>query len=268
MDGSGLLGRVDLHTHVLPGIDDGARDDAEALAMLRVAAADGSGVLVATPHGAFANRERVVAAARRLDGLATLAGIPVRILPGSEQRLTADLPNRLADGEAATIGGTPWVLVELALEQSWPAWFDQAIYRVQLAGFWPILAHPERYPPVQRNPWLLSGAVGAGVLMQVNAAAFLARPSSRSRHTAEQLLRLSLVHLLASDAHSAAERPPVLADAFARVAELAGPDIADDIAANAARVVNGEAVTPALPLAPDDLPPAGVRGLLRRLFHG
>jgi protein-tyrosine phosphatase len=189
--------------------------------------------------------------ADRLQRLAHDSLIPVRVLSGSEQLLTADLPARLRAGDVATLAGSAWVLVEIPMSSTWPSWFDQAIYALQLAGGWPILAHAERYPAVQGNPWLLSGAAAAGVLIQVNAGALLGRAGDSARHTAEQLLHMRLVHLLASDAHSPTHRPPLLAGAFVRAAAIGGYDYAAEIAANAMRVVAGESVTPGIPwLAP------------------
>jgi protein-tyrosine phosphatase len=242
-----VSGRVDLHTHVLPAIDEGARDDAAALTMLRLAAADGTRVLVATPHGAACQRERVIHEVERLADLARAADIPLRLLAGSEQRLTADLPTRLRAGEVATIADTPWLLVELALDASWPTWFDEAIYAAQTAGAWPILAHAERYPAVQRAPHMLLDAAAAGVLIQINAATLLGRSGASARRAAEHLLRLRLVHLIASDAHSPDRRPPLLAEAFARVDALCGPTYAQEIASNAHRIIAGESVTPGEP---------------------
>jgi protein-tyrosine phosphatase len=244
---AGQLDRVDLHTHVLPAVDDGARDAAEALAMLRIAVADGTGVIVATPHGRACDRACVERAVEQLRELARSAELPVRLLGGSEQRLTLDLPDRLRAGEVATLAGSSWVLVELALESAWPPWFEQAIYALQLAGGWPILAHAERYPAVQRAPPLLVDATRAGVLIQINAGSLLGEAGRRAQRAAEQLLRLRLAHVIASDAHAADHRPPRLAAAFERVTQLCGAEYAAEIAANAARVVAGLSVTPSEP---------------------
>jgi protein-tyrosine phosphatase len=245
---AGQSGRVDLHTHVLPAVDDGARDAAEALAMLRIAVADGTDAIVATPHGRSCDRACVQGALQQLRELARAADLPVRLLGGSEQRLTSELPDRLRAGEVATLADTPWVLVELALESAWPPWFGQAIYALQIAGGWPILAHAERYPAVQRAPLQLASATSAGVLIQINAGSLLGQSGRRAQRAAEQLLRLRLVHVIASDAHAPDHRPPLLAAAFERVTQLCGPEYCAEIGANAGRVVAGLSVTPSEPL--------------------
>jgi protein-tyrosine phosphatase len=252
-------GRVDLHTHVLPAVDDGARNAAESLAMLRIAVADGTRVIVATPHGAVCDRVCVQRAVHQLRELARSADLPVRLLGGSEQRLTSDLPDRLRAGEVATLADTPWLLVELSLQAGWPSWFEQAIYALQMAGGWPILAHAERYPAVQRAPLQLASATGAGVLMQINAGSLLGQSGARAQRAAEQLLRLRLAHLIASDAHAPDHRPPRLAAAFERATQLCGPAYAAEIAANAERVVAGVSVTPSEPWLDEAAGQTGLR---------
>jgi protein-tyrosine phosphatase len=253
-------GRVDLHTHVLPGVDDGARDDAEALAMLRIAVADGTRAIVATPHGATCDRASVQRAVEQLRELARSADLPIQLLGGSEQRLTSDLPERLRAGEIATLADTSWVLVELSLQAGWPTWFEQAIYALQVAGGWPILAHAERYPDVQRAPRRLAGATGAGVLVQINAGSLLGAAGGRAERAAEQLLRLRLAHLIASDAHAPEHRPPRLAAAFERVTQLCGPAYARELALNADRVIAGLSVTPGEPWLDEATGWSGLRG--------
>jgi protein-tyrosine phosphatase len=227
--------------------------------MLRIAVADGTHTIVATPHGRSCDRACVDGALQRLRELARSADLPVRLLGGSEQRLTTDLPDRLRAGEVATLADSSWVLVELALESAWPPWFEQAIYAVQLAGGWPILAHAERYPAVQRAPLELASATSAGVLIQVNAGSLLGQSGGRAQRAAEQLLRTRLVHVIASDAHAPDHRSPRLAAAFERVTTLCGPEYAAELAANAARVVAGLSVTPREPQFDGAEPRTGLR---------
>src|SRR5690348_13312664 len=113
---------IDLHTHVLPGIDDGARDAAQALAMLRLAASDGITRIVATPHAHHAARLSVDVGAHvsRLNDLARCEQIPVDVLPGSEVRIVSGLAERVLAGDRLTLNGSRYLLVELPLHDEWP----------------------------------------------------------------------------------------------------------------------------------------------------
>ncbi|MCS7051106.1 MAG: hypothetical protein NZL87_05790, partial [Thermomicrobium sp.] len=111
--------QVDLHCHVLPGLDDGARDIEHALAMLQVAAADGTQIIVATPHARRCEAPAVLAEAERLREAAARRGLALQLLTGMEEQLLPDLLERLATGAALPLGSTRWVLVELP---DWTTW--------------------------------------------------------------------------------------------------------------------------------------------------
>ena len=234
---------IDLHTHVLPGIDDGARDDDQALAMLRIAAEEGSTQVVATPHAHHAVRHGVDirAAVQRLNGLAAEASIPIIVLPGSEVRIASGLAERVATGELLTLNGSRYLLLELALHDEWPLPLVEGVLDKLLAtGVVPVLAHAERYPFVQRDPASLQHFTRRGIPIQINARALLYRASDRERVTSERLLGLRLAHLLASDAHNDGYRAPRLRAAYERTIELAGRNhvermlcVAEKIIANA-----------------------------------
>lgn len=232
--GPAASGLLDLHTHVLPGIDDGARDDAQALAMLRIAADDGISTLVATPHAHHTRAALIPSAVARLNALAAEAGIAVRVLPGMEVRIGPGLVERLQEGSLLTLAGTSALLLELPLHDEWPpALVLGAVDRLLAAGYRPILAHVERYPFVQRDPRALAPFRERGVALQVNARSFGYREADADRIAAEALLAAGLVDLLASDAHNDGYRPPRLRDALARIAALAGEATATRIARGA-----------------------------------
>jgi protein-tyrosine phosphatase len=245
---AGRLG--DLHSHVLPCVDDGARDPEESLEMLRVAAADGTGVIAATPHASRCGLEQIIEEVNRLNALAAAEGLGITVVTGSEVRLNSDVPERYRAQQLATLNGTDYLLVELPLRGEWPSYVDRAIYDLQLAGALPILAHAERYPAVQQQPSILTSLIARGVLIQVNANSLQGDFGRSARDTAERLLESHLAHLIASDSHRPDSRPPRIRAAIERTEELAGPEYAGWMVEAAAAVIKGIPITlpdPGLP---------------------
>jgi len=191
---------IDLHSHVLPGLDDGAATLAEALEMCAAVAADGVEILVATPHVRAADYpttpEQMETALAELQA----ADPPVQVLPGGE----LDLEELDRPGEELArfgLGGTTALLVETPY-LGWPLDLAERMFRLQVQGFRPVLAHPERNPDVQERPELLEPIVDGGTLVQVTAASVEGRVGRRARGAARRLLELGLVHVFASDAHT------------------------------------------------------------------
>lgn len=234
---------IDLHTHILPGVDDGARDDGEALAMLAAAASDGITTVLATPHAHHAHAEQVLAGVERLNAAARDAGIAITILPGHEARIAADLVERYQDGRLLTLNGTNWLLLECYLFDDWPIHLiERSVDRLIAAGLRPLLAHAERYPFVQRDPRALLPLIERGIPVQINAGSLFFRESDVERITAEQLLRTQSAHIIASDAHNARYRPPALRAAYQRAAEITGDAYACWMYEIPRRVLSGEDV--------------------------
>lgn len=247
-----VSGLVDLHIHLLPGLDDGPRSRAEALELARLAVEAGVGTAVCTPHlmvGRFDNvRSRVLPAVRRLQEALDAEGLPLRLLPGCEAYAHPSLPALHDAGELPTLGDGPFLLLELPWT-ALPPGLDELLFELQQRGLRPILAHPERYAPVQRQPDLVGRWVERGVLVQVNALHLAAASLGIVHRTAWRLLERGWVHLLASDAHST-RRPPCLGPLLERLAQEAGDDLAARARANAEAVVAG---------TPEALPPLPAR---------
>lgn len=242
--------RVDLHTHVLPGVDDGARDLAESLAMLHVAAEDGTGVLVATPHARRCTAAMARQAAELVREASHREAIPVTLELGMEEQLLPDLPERLLAGEALPIGDTGWILVELPDWTVWPEDLAEQLRTIRALGYRPILAHVERYTPIQQEPERILEAIAAGALIQVNADSLFGQNGPAAQRTAAHLLRAAAVSVLASDAHRADWRAPRLRAAFERVRDLVSSELAERLHWAAHAIVRGEDVPPPEP----DLP--------------
>ncbi|EKP94056.1 capsular polysaccharide biosynthesis protein [Thermaerobacter subterraneus DSM 13965] len=223
--GEAPWGRVDVHSHLLPGLDDGAADWDESLALAREAVADGTAEIIVTPHiypEVYDNRPDTIYALagelqRRLDG----AAIPLRVRPGSEVFLLPDTALRWRRGGVVPLGGEgPYVLVEWNL-MAVPPYAEGVLFDLQAAGAVPVIAHPERYLPVQRRPEWLVPLVERGVWLQITASSLLRPRRDPARKVAEWLVRRGMVHLIGSDAHGA-RRPPRLAEAYRVLERLPG----------------------------------------------
>ncbi len=234
---------VDLHSHILPGVDDGARNDEQALDMLRHAEADGIEIIAATPHAHHVDATRILEGVERLKELAADAGLTIEIVPGHEARLAPDLIDRYGRQDLIPINFTSYQLVELHLFEEWPKdLVERSIGRIQAAGLTPLLAHPERYPVIQREPAWVELLIARGILMQINSHSLTGYHGNEALETAELLIQRRLAHVIASDSHSPGRRRPVIHAALERAAEIAGLDYARTLIANATSIVRGEDV--------------------------
>jgi len=203
-----------MHCHILPGLDDGAVSFEEALAMARMAAADGVRTIVATPHMddryVYPEPERVRDLTGRLNELLEAEGLPLRVLPGAEVRTGMDLVERLQAGKIMTVGdGGKYVLVELPTSGV-AVYAGELFFRLQVAGYTPILAHAERVDQFRREPRLLQDLRDRNVRVQVNAESLSGKAGRVLRNFALRLVKDGLVDVLGSDGHNVERRKPLL----------------------------------------------------------
>jgi len=253
---------IDLHSHILPGLDDGAADWERSLAMAQHAAADGISEIVCTPHwvpGKYENqRTEILARLEEFRVRIDEAGIPLILHPGAELHLDADIAARIRSGELLTLAdGGRYILLELP-EEALPDGMEDFFWNLQLEGFRPILSHVERNPVLRRDPARLLRWVESGVLTQITAASLAGRFSNGTREFAVQLLKQRLAHILATDAHGMSTRKPELASARKEVEDLVGAEAAARMVRETPeRVLRGESVDPPEPL-PFEEPSKGV----------
>jgi protein-tyrosine phosphatase len=217
---------IDLHSHVLPGLDDGPETLAGSLDILRAAAEDGIAQIAATPHVRDdypTPPEAMEAGVAEVNGAARAAGIGVEVLPGGE--LDRAFAHSLDDESLRRfgLGGNPGVLLVEFPYYGWPLELRELVFRLGARGFQVVLAHPERNSDVQQSPGRLQELVDAGVIVQVTAASVDGRVGRHAAACAKTLLDAELVHLIASDAHA----PAIRAIGMTKAAEVVGdPDLA------------------------------------------
>lgn len=202
---------IDIHAHVLPGVDDGAADMDEALALLTMAADSGVDTVVATPHCNIPEEyENYVSFDmdrrwRALREAAREAGIPVRLCRGMEIFATEELPELLTDRRVWTLNGTAYFLTEFAFGEDPDFCFD-VLRRCRKRGFRPVIAHPERFPFVQEEPTIAYEWCIRGYGLQLNKGSLLGRFGRDAQTTAERLMDHGLAACVASDAHGPVQR--------------------------------------------------------------
>ena len=262
-DASTLASVIDLHSHILPGVDDGAATLEEALEIARSAVEDGVRVLAATPHvrDDYPTTPEMMEA-RLAEVRAALAreGVELDVRPGGEVALDRLL--RLSPEELRRfgLGGNPaYVLLEFPY-YGWPLELGERVFALRAEGITAVIAHPERNSDVQARPDRLRELVDAGALVQLTAASLDGRLGRRSRDAAHALLELELAHLVASDAHAPSLRAAGLASA---AASLDDADLARWLTVDVPRaVVDGTA----LPERPAARQARGWRRRLRSYF--
>jgi protein-tyrosine phosphatase len=207
---------IDLHSHILPGIDDGPRTLEGSLDLARAAVAAGTHTILATPH---INDDPTIDAEKVADGLAALrpalaeAEIPLEVLPGGEIAIwrLADLDDDALRGLA--LGGGPYLLIESPFSPV-AGTFEPLVIDLLHRGHRVLLAHPERCAAFQREPARLGRLVDSGVLVQLTAGSMAGAFGSTVRRFTAAILREGLAHVVSSDAHDATKRPPGLTAGF------------------------------------------------------
>lgn len=201
---------IDLHFHLLAGIDDGPDTDAAAMELARAAVDSGTETVVATPHVSWRYQNgaaSIEAAAEKLRALLSEAEIPLEVLYGAEIAMTrvSDIPP--SELGSLAIGEGPWLLLEPPFTQSW-AGLETIVEHLQQDGHRILVAHPERCPAFRRDPGALEALVRHGALTSITAGALVGHFGREVRSFALMLVREGLAHSVASDAHDLLKRPP------------------------------------------------------------
>src|ERR1700679_2203459 len=239
---------VDLHHHLLPGLDDGSPNLETSVAMARVAASDGITHVVATPHANNVYSFDPDRIARRIEALrSALAAeaIPLKISSGCDFHLSYDnMQDAVANPKKYTLNGGDYLLVELP-DYGLSPHLDEAFYELGLAGMRPILTHPERNPTLQRDPKRLADWMRIGLLTQITTSSVVGQMGKQAERMAHRMLADRWVHFLATDAHNTKSRPPRMRAAHDLVAKKDGAASAARLcASNPMAVYEGRALPP------------------------
>jgi protein-tyrosine phosphatase len=238
---------IDIHSHILWGMDDGARTIEDSIEMCSIAYRDRIRIIVATPHtlnGLYRNdRPSIIAKVKELNAALLHSEIQIpkskiptpnskiqnpksqlRVLPGSDVHLCEETLRQLDGGTVTTLGdGGKCLLLEFSFHGI-PHGAEEMIFQLMTRGVIPVISHPERNLEVEQNPRRYHEMIRVGCLGQLTAMSLTGGFGPEVKRLAEKLLTKGFVHLIASDAHSTDGRPPVLSDAVDAAARIVGRD--------------------------------------------
>lgn len=228
-----VIGVTDIHCHIIPAVDDGAQSMKEAQEMVRLAYVSGTKNIIATPHYGTgrvkASTKDVVANYQKLKRWVEEVYPEMGFYLGRELSYRQGLDGQLKSGKAFTLANSHYALVEFRPEDEFSRIRD-GLQAVQMAGYWPILAHAERCECLVRRAEYIEELVYMGVCIQVNAKSILGENGRNCKNCVKKLLKQELVHFVASDAHDTKKRPPTVQKAITYVAKHYGKRYAAQIA--------------------------------------
>lgn len=231
------IGFFDIHTHLLPGVDDGARDMDDALALLAMAQADGTQAILLTPHYRGRFRQNTPQQLEEIyRQLCRQAPEGMTLYLAAEAGYERDLADKLSEGKVLSINGGRYVLLEFS-DATPKSLILDGVFEVLNAGFTPIIAHVERYDAFRRHKDLADEVLDAGALLQLNADSVLGTSGGEIKRYCHHLLKKQKVHFIASDGHDKSHRPPLLAECYQRICKKYGADYAADLFRENARTM-------------------------------
>lgn len=260
---------IDLHSHLLPGIDDGAKNLEASLEMARIAAADGIRVMACTPHiypGVYENDSTgILAAIERLQAALGEAGIDLKLTCGADAHVSPELPQRLKNGSVPRLGHSRYFLLEPPHHVA-PPRFDEFVFNLLAAGYVPVVTHPERLTWIEQHYPTFVELVRQGAWMQVTSGSLTGRFGSRPRYWGERMVDEGLVHILATDAHSVNGRPPLLAEGRDAAARIVGEEEAWHMVTTRPAGILDDVLPGRMPPLPERQRSRKPRNLFSRLF--
>lgn len=224
------LPMIDLHCHILPGIDDGAADFAISKAMAKAYVADGVSIVACTPHilpGLYHNSgPQIREATAKLQEVLDEEGIPLRLVTGADNHVTSSFASELRSGRLLSLADTRYVLVEPP-HHVVPPRLEEFFFNILVAGYVPILTHPERLTWIKAHYQAIQRMADAGIWMQITAGSLAGTFGRNAQYWAERMLDEGRVHILATDAHDVTRRPPNLSIGRALASKRVGSTEAD-----------------------------------------
>lgn len=244
---------IDIHNHIVPGIDDGSPSLEESLQMAVCAAKEGIHTIIATPHhanGKYENtREEVEQKVRKLNEALSAENIPVTVLPGQEVRINRELLDDIGAGRSGALHQSSYMLIELPSGHV-PSYIEEMLHELKVLSYVPIIAHPERNSELAASMDQLIRLIEAGALTQLTSHSINGAYGSKLQKLCFDWCKNGLVHFVATDAHNMTHRAFGLKQAYTLIAERVGEETALLYKANAERLLRNEPIEARIPVLP------------------
>ncbi len=218
---------IDIHCHILPGVDDGSDSFEMSMQMLKRAADDGISGMILTPHNKPGHRHmhfsQMMSEINKLRKIMTEENIKIELYPGSELYYRSGIREEIAHDKTGILAGSRYTLVEFNPMADYD-YIRNGIYSLLTGGYYPILAHVERYRNVCAAKYGTEDLIEMGCYIQVNAGSIMGKSGSKARRFVKKLLKQRQVHFVATDAHDLKKRPPGLSDCADYIRKKYGED--------------------------------------------
>ncbi|WP_019241423.1 MULTISPECIES: tyrosine-protein phosphatase [Bacillus] len=237
---------IDIHSHILPGIDDGAAKESDSIEMGKLAVKEGIHTIIATPHHQKhryeTNKQDILNRVRDLNNLFEKEKISLKVLAGQEISIYGDIIPEYKQGKILSLNdGGRYILIEFPMTIV-PNFTEQLFYDLQLEGLTPIIAHPERNQEIFENPNLIYEFVRKGALTQINTSSLMGKFGSKIQKLSMKLIEANLTHFIASDAHNIKKRNFKMDQAFSKIKKKFDLDTVDYFMNNSDLLVQGKQI--------------------------
>lgn len=242
---------IDIHSHILSGVDDGSKDIDDSLDLARMAVKEGIRQIIATPHhknGRYENKKQsVLSKVEELNIILEKQNIPLTVLPGQEPRIYGEILDDYEKGEILTLNdGGQYLFIELPSGHV-PRYTEKLLFDIQMHGLVPIIVHPERNQELMEQPDLLYQLVKKGALTQITAASVAGFFGKNIKNFSLQLIDANLTHFVSSDAHDTSSRSFKMNEAFDVIEKKYGTDMIYLFQDNAELLIEGKHVYKEIP---------------------
>lgn len=233
---------IDIHNHIIYGVDDGSRSLDESLKMVELFMANGFDEIIATSHydpsRYMVKKEDILEKSSILNDEIKKRSLDFKIYPGHEIQVDPKILNKIRDGKLLTLNNSRYVLCELSFVNK-PLFLRDLIYNLSLEGFVPIIAHAERYPYVEAHTSFLYEFIKMGALVQINFSSM-----NSHRKTTQRLLKKNMVHFIGTDSHQSEWRSPNIQNEKREIIEIIGQEKFDELTLiNPKKVINDEFIS-------------------------
>lgn len=219
---------IDIHSHILPGVDDGAKNYEMSLRMLKCAADDGISVMILTPHHNKPGHRKIqfsemISGAEKLRSMMSEENVKIELYLGSELHYQSGISEKMGNDMAGTLAGSRYLLVEFNPLADY-GYIRNGIYSLLMKGYYPVLAHAERYQSVCGRKDGIEDLIEMGCYIQVNAGSVTGKSGLKTRRFVKKMLQQGQVHFVATDAHDLEKRPPHLSECAELIRKKFGED--------------------------------------------